>query len=63
MNEAREMLVNVGVYRSLTVEQGSDVMTNERLAEFIQQGGNDELIPILWERSVSRQDNFAIYFK
>lgn len=25
-------------------------MTNEQLAEFIQQGGNDELIPILWER-------------
>lgn len=23
-------------------------MTNEQLAEFIQQGGNDELIPILW---------------
>lgn len=23
-------------------------MTNEMLAEFIQQGGNDELIPILW---------------
>ncbi|MBQ2822953.1 MAG: sigma-70 family RNA polymerase sigma factor [Oscillospiraceae bacterium] len=25
-------------------------MTNEQLAVFIQQGGNDELIPILWER-------------
>lgn len=25
-------------------------MTNEQLAEFIQQGGNDELLPILWER-------------
>lgn len=25
-------------------------MTNEQLATFIQQGGNDELIPILWER-------------
>lgn len=25
-------------------------MTNEQLAGFIQQGGNDELIPILWER-------------
>lgn len=25
-------------------------MTNEQLAEFIQQGGNDELTPILWER-------------
>lgn len=25
-------------------------MTNEQLAEFIKQGGNDELIPILWER-------------
>lgn len=24
-------------------------MTNEMLAQFIQQGGNDELIPILWE--------------
>lgn len=24
-------------------------MTNEQLAEFIQQGGNDELIPLLWE--------------
>lgn len=25
-------------------------MTNEMLAAFIQQGGNDELIPILWEK-------------
>lgn len=25
-------------------------MTNEQLAVFIQQGGNDELTPILWER-------------
>ena len=25
-------------------------MTNEQLAELIQQGDNDELIPILWER-------------
>ncbi len=25
-------------------------MTNEQLAVFIQQGGNDELIPILWEK-------------
>lgn len=25
-------------------------MTNEQLAGFIQSGGNDELIPILWER-------------
>lgn len=25
-------------------------MTNEQLASYIQQGGNDELIPILWER-------------
>ncbi len=25
-------------------------MTNEQLAEFIGQGGNDELLPILWER-------------
>ena len=25
-------------------------MTNEQLAKFIQQGGNDELTPILWER-------------
>ena len=25
-------------------------MTNEQLAVFIQQGGNDELAPILWER-------------
>ena len=25
-------------------------MTNEQLATFIKQGGNDELIPILWER-------------
>ena len=24
-------------------------MTNEQLASFIKQGGNDELIPILWE--------------
>lgn len=25
-------------------------MTNELLVEYIQQGGNDELIPILWEK-------------
>lgn len=25
-------------------------MTNEQLAAFIKEGGNDELIPILWER-------------
>lgn len=25
-------------------------MTNELLAEYIQQGGNDELIPILWDK-------------
>lgn len=25
-------------------------MTNEMLADFIKQGGNDELIPILWEK-------------
>ena len=25
-------------------------MTDEQLAEFIQQGGNEELLPILWER-------------
>lgn len=25
-------------------------MTNEQLAEFIKAGGNDELMPILWER-------------
>lgn len=25
-------------------------MTNEQLAVFIQQGGNDELLPILWEK-------------
>lgn len=25
-------------------------MTNEQLAEFIQHGGNEELVPILWER-------------
>lgn len=26
-------------------------MTNEQLAEFIQQGGNDELLPLLWEKT------------
>ncbi len=25
-------------------------MTNEQLAEFIQQGGNDELLPLLWDK-------------
>ena len=25
-------------------------MTNEQLAELIGQGGNDELIPLLWEK-------------
>lgn len=25
-------------------------MTNEQLASFIKQGGNNELIPLLWER-------------
>lgn len=26
-------------------------MTNEQLAEFIQQGGNDELLPLLWNKT------------
>lgn len=26
------------------------VLTNEQLAEFIQQGGSDDLKPVLWER-------------
>lgn len=26
-------------------------MTNEQLAQFIQQGGNDELLPLLWDRT------------
>ena len=26
-------------------------MTNEQLADFIAQGGNDELIPLLWEKT------------
>lgn len=26
-------------------------MTNEQLAEFIQHGGNDELLPLLWEKT------------
>lgn len=26
-------------------------MTNEQLAEFIQQGGNDELLPLLWDKT------------
>lgn len=26
-------------------------MTNERLAELIQEGGNDELLPLLWEKT------------
>ena len=26
-------------------------MTNEQLAEFIKQGGNDELLPLLWEKT------------
>lgn len=26
-------------------------MTNEQLAEFIQRGGNDELLPLLWEKT------------
>lgn len=26
------------------------MLTNEQLAEFIQQGGNDDLKPVLWER-------------
>lgn len=26
-------------------------MTNEQLAEFIQQGGNDELAPLLWDKT------------
>ena len=25
-------------------------MTNEQLATFIQEGGNDELTPLLWEK-------------
>ena len=26
-------------------------MTNEALAELIQQGDNDELLPVLWEKT------------
>lgn len=26
-------------------------MTNEALAALIQQGGNDELLPVLWEKT------------
>ncbi len=26
-------------------------MTNERLAELIREGGNDELLPILWDKT------------
>lgn len=26
-------------------------MTNEQLADFIKEGGNDELIPVLWEKT------------
>lgn len=26
-------------------------MTNEQLAQFIQQGGNDELLPLLWDNT------------
>lgn len=26
-------------------------MTNEQLAEFIKQGGNDELLPLLWDKT------------
>lgn len=26
-------------------------MTNEQLAQFIQQGGNDELLPLLWDKT------------
>lgn len=26
-------------------------MTNEALAELIQQGGNDELLPLLWDKT------------
>lgn len=33
-------------------------MTNEQLAKFIQQGGNDELLPLLWDKT-----NILIYKK
>ncbi len=26
-------------------------MTNEQLTELIQQGGNDELLPLLWDKT------------
>lgn len=26
-------------------------MTNEQLAEFIQMGGNNELLPLLWDKT------------
>lgn len=26
-------------------------MTNEAIAELVRQGGNDELIPLLWEKT------------
>ena len=33
-------------------------MTNERLAELIREGGNDELLPLLWDKT-----QFLIYQK
>lgn len=40
-------------------------MTNEQLADFIAQGGNDELTPLLWEktRKLFRQWSIAFYQK
>lgn len=33
-----------------TIKKDGEPMTNEQLAEFIQQGGADDLKPVLWER-------------
>ena len=27
-------------------------LTNEKLIKYIRQGGNDDLIPLLWERNI-----------
>lgn len=39
------------MYLYYTLFKGACQVTNEQLAGFIQQGGNDELLPLLWDKT------------
>lgn len=41
----------IEIFAPLFTGKGEAGMTNEALAALIQQGGNDELLPVLWEKT------------